>query len=330
MTKFLVTGSSGHLGEALVRTLRGSNLEVVGLDIKPSPFTTVAGSITDRELVRDCMKDVQVVYHACTLHKPHIVTHSVQDFIDTNVSGTLILLEEAVAAGVCSFVFTSTTSVFGDALRPPEDAPAAWVTEELNPIPRNIYGVTKLAAENLCQLFHRNHGLNCIILRTSRFFPEEDDDQEKRAAYSGENTKTNEFLFRRVELEDVVSAHVLASEKASKIGFGKYIISATTPFLAEDLAELRSNATGPLLARIPQYEQVYRNLEWKMFEGIDRVYVNKAARRDLGWEPKYNFADVLNHLKSGTDPRSAVAAAVGSKGYHSVAFEDGPYPVKQT
>jgi UDP-glucose 4-epimerase len=308
--------------------LRGSNHEVVSLDIKPSLFTTAAGSITDRELVRDCMKDVQVVYHACTLHKPHIVTHSVQDFVDTNVSGTLILLEEAVAAGVRSFVFTSTTSVFGDALRPPEGAPAAWVTEELNPIPRNIYGVTKLAAENLCQLFHRNHGLNCIILRTSRFFPEEDDDQEKRVAYDGENSKTNEFLFRRVDLEDVVSAHVLASEKASKIGFGKYIVSATTPFLAEDLAELRSNAPGVLLARIPRYEQVYRRLGWSMFEGIDRVYVNDAARNDLGWAPKYDFARVISDLKAGIDPQSPLAKAVGSKGYHSVIFDDGPYPVE--
>ena len=59
------------------------------------------------------------------------------------------LLEEAAVVGVEAFVFTSTTSVFGDGLRPPAEAPAAWVTESVKPIPRNIYGVTKTAAEDL-------------------------------------------------------------------------------------------------------------------------------------------------------------------------------------
>ena len=102
--KILVTGSSGHLGEALVRTLRDANHEVVSLDVKPSTFTSKVGSITDRERVRMCMAGVDTVYHAATLHKPHVATHSMQDFVDTNIHGTLTLLEEAVAARVDSFV----------------------------------------------------------------------------------------------------------------------------------------------------------------------------------------------------------------------------------
>ena len=105
------------------------------------------------------MAGVHTVLHAATLHKPHVATHSRQEFVDTNITGTLNLLEEAVAAGVQAFVFTSTTSVFGDALIPPAGAPAAWITEDVTPVPKNIYGVTKAAAEDLCQLFHRNHGL---------------------------------------------------------------------------------------------------------------------------------------------------------------------------
>lgn len=167
----LVTGSAGHLGEALVRTLRNLKHEVVGLDVLESPFTTHLGSITDRSCVRHCMSGVQTVFHAATLHKPHVATHSRQDFIDTNITGTLNLLEAAPTAGVQSFIYTSTTSVFGDALVPPDGAPAAWVTEEVTPLPKNIYGVTKASAEDLCQLFHRNQGLPCIVLRTSRFFP---------------------------------------------------------------------------------------------------------------------------------------------------------------
>ena len=107
--KVLVTGSAGHLGEALVRTLLDLRHEVVGLDLLESPFTTHMGSITDRSCVRRCMSGVQVVFHPATLHKPHVATHRRQDFVDTNISGTLNLLEEAVAAGVESFVYTSTT-----------------------------------------------------------------------------------------------------------------------------------------------------------------------------------------------------------------------------
>ena len=96
------------------------------------------------------MRGVEAVLHAATLHKPHVGTHSRQDFVDTNITGTLTLLEEAASSGVASFVFTSTTSAFGEALTPPAGTPAAWVTEDVQPVPRNIYGVTKVAAEDLC------------------------------------------------------------------------------------------------------------------------------------------------------------------------------------
>jgi nucleoside-diphosphate-sugar epimerase len=227
--KVLVTGSSGHLGEALVRTLENTSHEVVGLDLTPSPFTSKVGSIADRNCIRQCMRGVDAVLHAATLHKPHVATYTRQDFVDTNITGTLNLLEEAVAAGVQAFVFTSTTSAFGAALTPPAGAPAPWVTEDVRPIPRNIYGVTKAAAEDLCELFHRSHRLACLILRTSRFFPEEDDNPATRLAYDDGNVKANEFLYRRVDLEDVVNAHLLALEQAPLIGFGRYIISATPP-----------------------------------------------------------------------------------------------------
>lgn len=321
--KVLVTGSAGHLGEALVRTLKDSRHEVVGLDILKSPFTTDVGSIADRARVRECMTGVQAVFHAATLHKPHVATRSRQDFVDANITGTLNLLEEAVAAGVASFVFTSTTSVFGDALEPPAGAPAAWVTEEVSPVPKNIYGVTKTAAEDLCQLFHRNQGLACIVLRTSRFFPEEDDDKEARQAYSDDNAKVNEYLHRRVEIEDVVSAHLLAARHAPAIGFRKYIISATTPFLPDDLPALRIDASRVVRQRVPQYQAEYDRRGWKMFPSIGRVYVNDRARNELGWQPRYDFKYLIDRLIAGDDPRSPLARIIGSKGYHATEFAEG-------
>jgi len=325
---FLVTGSAGHLGEALVRTLRGLGREVVGVDLLESAFTTHVGSIGERAFVRRCMRGVKIVFHVATLHKPHVVTHSAQDFVDTNISGTLNLLEEAVAAGVEAFVFTSTTSVFGDSMIPSAGAKAVWVTEDVPLAPKNIYGVTKAAAEELCRLFHRNSRLPCLVLRTSRFFPEEDDDREMRAAYSPENLKANEFLYRRVDIEDAVSAHLAAAERAREIGFGRYIISATTPFRAEDLEKLRVDATAVVARRVAGYESEYARRGWKMLAGIDRVYVNQRAREELGWQPRYDFAYIIERLRRGEDLWSPLARLVGSKGYHAEAFAEGPYPVE--
>jgi nucleoside-diphosphate-sugar epimerase len=314
--RILVTGSSGHLGEALVRTLRNSSHEVIGLDIVPSAFTSNVGSIVHRPDIHKCMRGVDAVLHAATLHKPHIVTHSRQEFIDTNITGTLNLLEEAASAGVSSFIFTSTTSAFGAALTPPPGAPAAWITEDVRPVPRNIYGVTKVAAEELCELFHRHHKLNCLILRTSRFFPEEDDHEPTRRAFADDNLKVNEYLYRRVDIEDVVDAHLLALEKAPSIRFGRYIISATTPLLPEDSHELRLDAPAVVRRRVPEFEAEYARRNWRMLASIDRVYVNERARRELGWRPRTDFRSVLDRLKAGADFRSRLALAIGSKGYH--------------
>ena len=323
----LITGSAGHLGEALMRTL---GEDAVGVDIVASPFTTRVGSITDAAFVADCVAGVDAVVHAATLHKPHVVTHSKQDFVDTNVTGTLNLLGAAVAAGVGAFVYTSTTSAFGDALRPPAGAPAAWITEDAAGAPKNIYGATKTAAEDLCGLFARNHGLACVVLRTSRFFPEPDDDATVRAGFADGNAKANEFLHRRVDLADAVAAHRLALARAPEIGFGRFIISATTPFGADDAQAVRDDPASVVARLVPGYAAEYARRGWRMGP-IDRIYVNQKAREVLGWRPVYDFAKVVGQLAAEEPMGSALGRAVGSKGYHPAArragFGDGPYPV---
>jgi UDP-glucose 4-epimerase len=321
--RILVTGSAGHLGEGLRRRLGDLGHDIVGLDVLDAPGTVV-GSIVDRACVRRCVQGVDAVIHAATLHKPHIDSHSRQDFLATNITGTLTLLEEAVAAGAGRFLFTSTTSAFGRALVPPPGAPAAWITEDVADAPRNVYGVTKSAAEDMCELVHRDHGLAIVILRTSRFFPESDDRGDVRAAYADDNAKVNELLYRRVDIEDAVSAHELALERAPEVGFGRYIISATTPFSREDLAELRVDAPAVVRRLFPNYEAVYAELGWTMFPVIERVYVNDRARRDLGWAPRHDFRSALDRLASGDDWRSELARSVGSKGYHRSHGTDAP------
>jgi UDP-glucose 4-epimerase len=326
--KILVTGSAGHLGEALMRTLQGTLHEAVGIDLQPSASTTQAGSITDRATVAQCMHGVDAVLHVATLHKPHMATHSKQGFVDVNITGTLNLLQAAATAQVGAFVFTSTTSAFGDAMLPPPGAPAVWVDEALVPRPKNIYGATKLAAENLCELFHREHGLPCIVLRTSRFFPERDDQPAVRERFGAANVQVNELLNRRVDIEDVCAAQLCAIERAAEIGFGRYVISATTPFAHDDLPSLRADLHAAVARRVPAFAAEYERRGWSLPDGIDRVYVNEKARRELGWRPRHDFASAMARLAAGADHQSLLARQVGTKAYHAEAFDgDAPYPV---
>ena len=164
-----------------------------------------------------------------------------------------------------------------------------------------------------------------VILRTSRFFPEDDDNKNVRAAYSSDNAKLNEFLYRRVDIEDVVSAHQCAMARAAEIGFGKYIISATSPFQRSDVAELRDNAPA-VVRRYADFEVVYAPRGWQMFPSIDRVYDNAKARAELGWRPRHDFASTLARVKAGGAVESPLAEAIGVKGYHDAVFDDGPFP----
>jgi nucleoside-diphosphate-sugar epimerase len=188
--------------------------------------------------------------------------------------------------------------------------------------------LTKSAAEDLCQIFQREQGLHCLVLRTSRFFPDADDNRDIREAYADANVKANEFLHRRVDIADVVSAHLLASQIAPTLGFRKYIISATAPFTRDDLAELSADAPNVVSRRVPGWEAEYARRGWMMFPSIGRVYVNDRARQELGWRPRYDFAQVLASLQANQDPRSALAQAIGAKGYHDRIFVNEPYPVE--
>ncbi|KAM0351610.1 hypothetical protein ACHAPU_002620 [Fusarium lateritium] len=321
----LVTGSSGHLGTALMLSLPSLGFTPLGIDILPSENTHHVGSISDRAFVTSLFQNnpIRHVLHAATLHKPHVESHSKQDFIDTNVTGTLILLEEAAKLGdqIESFVFFSTTSTFGAALSPKPGQPAAWIDETVVPIPKNIYGATKVAAEDLCFLVQKQTGMPVLVLRTSRFFPEQDDDEDRRAALSDDNLKVLELAYRRCDMEDIVRAAICAMAKAREIKFGKYIISALPPFSndADTLTALDRNPEEVFLAIAPECAQVFKGKDWAHLKRIDRVYDSSKAVNELGWKPVYTFNHVIELIAQGKEWKSELTGKVGKKGYHAVS-----------
>lgn len=300
----LMTGSSGWLGQNLVPRLKRAGHTVIGLDPVPGPTTDIVGSVADRDTVRKAIREhrIQGILHGGALHKPHVASHDASQFIATNVQGTLNLLEEATAPGstVDRFVFTSTTSLMisqqiREAHKRGVDR-AFWIDEELTPLePRNIYGVTKLSGEHLCRMVHDATGLPIVILRTARFFPEEDD-MAHEIIQSSANTKANEFLFRRLTVQDAASAHIAALDRAPQIGFDTFIISALTPFSPDDCEQLMEYAPLVVHHYFPRYREIYARRGWTMFDYIDRVYDSNKAMRRLGFVCQTDFGDILIQL----------------------------------
>ncbi|MFN3725187.1 MAG: NAD-dependent epimerase/dehydratase family protein [Allosphingosinicella sp.] len=303
--RVLLTGSSGWLGRYLAPRLAAAGHEVVGLDPAPGEHTDVLGSVADRALIDRVFADhgIEAVVHSGALHKPDIVRYPAQAFVDVNVTGTLNLLEAAVAAGHDRLVFTSTTSLMiTEAIRAGRGGgaiKAAWLDESFGPLePRNIYGVTKRSAEQLCHLYHAQHGMAVMVLRTGRFFPEEDDTHRH---LDGLNIKANEFLGRRLTVEDAADAHVVALARAAEIGFGTFILAAPTPFAREEAEELLRDARSVIARHYPDAAELYARAGWTLPDHIDRVYDSGHAERVLGFRCRTDFAAVLNALRTGAD-----------------------------
>jgi nucleoside-diphosphate-sugar epimerase len=298
--RVLLTGSSGWLGRFLAPMLRAAGHQVIGLDVAAGADTDVIGSVADRLLIDRVFGDrgIEAVIHSAALHKPDIVRYSTQAFVDVNVTGTLNLLEAATAAGHERFIFTSTTSLMiSDAIRRAEGDRAVWIDETMAPLePRNIYGVTKLAAEHLCRLFHLERGLACMVLRTGRFFPEDDDTHNNP---SGENLKANELLHRRLTVEDAAAAHLAALDCATDIGFGTFILSAHTPFAADDAVALKADAAAVIARYFPEARALYAQRGWVLPRSIDRVYDAGLAERTFGFRAATGFGAVLDSLRNG-------------------------------
>ncbi len=281
--KILVTGSSGHAGLAIAQLLQQKGHAVLGLDQREGPLTHLQGDLNDWTLLKKAVKQVDAIIHTASLHAPHVPSHSREQFIQTNVQATLHLLELAKTFRLKRLVYTSTTSLYGHALE--SDHQAVWVTEEVPPQPRDIYDISKLTAEQLCQDFYRSEGLSCICLRVSRFWNEPLPD---RLWYR---------MYRGLALSDVAAAHQLALMK-EEIGYGLYNISAQSPFVPEELTQLKFDPLPLVRIKLPGLLDYFADQNWPLPSSIDRVYVIEKAKRELGFNPLVNAQAYLDQLNT--------------------------------
>ncbi|MGF7151354.1 nucleoside-diphosphate-sugar epimerase [Sphingomonas zeicaulis] len=308
--RVLLTGSSGRLGRVLAPRLIAAGHHVIGLDVVPGHHTAALGSVADRAFVDRLFGDhgIEAVIHAGGLHQPDMARLPRSAFVETNISGTLNLIEAAALAGHDRFLFTSTTSLMISAtIHQGAGGTAAWIDEDLAPlVPRNIYGVTKLAAEHLCRLAHLDHGMGVVVLRTGRFFAE----SAKIDGIGAENRMANELLHRRLTVEDAAEAHLVALERAPSLGFETLILSAPTPFVREDCAELMTDAAALIAHRFPDAAALYAARDWVLPRAIDRVYSAARAEAVLGFRCRTDFRALLDAMAAGAPLPFAAGEAV--------------------
>jgi nucleoside-diphosphate-sugar epimerase len=272
--KVLVTGSSGRIGSAIAARLKLRH-QVTGVDLRPGALTDELADVADTARLAALLPGADAVVHTASLHVPDLAARSRADFQAVNVDATRGLLQAAGEAGAARFVYTSTTSVYGDAMLPSAGA-AVWVDESLEPKPRDVYDETKLAAEEACREAARD-GLACTALRMSRCFPE---DARLIAIYR---------LYRGVDAEDVAHAHELALARTAP-GFEVYNVSAPSPFRRDDCTRLFNDAESLLLEHYPWAEQEFLRRGWELPRCIDRVYGVDKAIAFLGYRPQHDFA----------------------------------------
>jgi nucleoside-diphosphate-sugar epimerase len=269
--RIVVTGSAGRIGRAIFVQLARDH-DVVGLDRLPaSTAVTHVGDVADRALLCRAFAGADAVVHVAALHAPHVGVVPDAEFERVNVAGTAAVIAAARETGVARIVFTSTTALYGASSRP-----ASWLDEDSTPAPLTIYHHTKLAAE---QLLREAAGpaLAIRILRMSRCFPEP---ANRMAAYR---------LHRGVDARDVASAHALALGHRGE-RCHTWVISGATPLEPADLAR---DACAVLCERAPALVAALDARGWALPSTIDRVYSPSRASRELGWQPRFGWQEVL-------------------------------------
>ena len=270
--KILITGSSGNIGSKIAETV-SQHATCIGVDLVPGRFTTSLGSITNQRFMEEIVSGVDAIIHSAAYLTPHVGVIGDDEFWHVNVHGTEVLLDLAIRNNIGRFVFTSTTSVYGCTTRPKTEA--VWVTEALAPNPEDIYDLTKLEAERLCQEASKA-GINTIILRMSRCFPEP------------EALQVFYRLYRGVSAHDVADAHWLAVSSAIS-GTELFNISADPPFQQTETRALLNDPWKVIDRIYPEASRMFDQMIWEKPSSIDRVYVIDKAKRLLNYQPQDNF-----------------------------------------
>lgn len=300
--KALVTGTAGFIGSHLAERLVDAGVDVTGIDCFTDYYPR---AIKERNLQRLRQSprfsfveqplaeaDLPALVHGVT-HVFHLAAQAgvrrswgrdFRIYTVNNIDATQRLLEASVGTPIERFVFASSSSVYGDEVALP-------MREDARPQPVSPYGVTKLAAEQLCYLYHVNHRVPTVSLRYFTVYgPRQRPDmgfmrffsavaQDRAVPMFGDGRQTRDFTF----VADAVSATVAAATRGAPGGV--YNIGGGSRVQLLDVFDLIRQVTGRPL-------QIER-LEPQRGDMRDTYADTSRARADLGFAPSVTLEQGL-------------------------------------
>jgi UDP-glucose 4-epimerase len=302
----LVIGGAGligsHVAEQLTREdvaevtvydnfARGSaeNLEVALRDPRVKIFE-VGGDVLHRDVLNSAMRGVDCVFHLAALWLLHCHDYPRSAF-EVNVRGTFDVLEACVANSVGRLVYSSSASVYGDAVEEP-------MTEDHPLNNTNFYGATKVAGEQMCRAFHHRYGLDYVGLRYMNVYGPRQDyhgayiavimkmldrlDQGLPPVVYGDGSQAYDFVY----VGDCARANVCAAKATVTDRF--YNVGTGIRTTVRELAELVLDVTGLRVAI--QYEPGGLTFVKNRVGSTDR------AKRELAFEARVGLREGLTDL----------------------------------
>lgn len=305
----LVTGVAGFIGSSLAEELLKQGFKVKGIDcflanysirvkkknlellLRNNDFEFVKGNLLKVDL-KKLLLGVGVVFHQAALPGVRDSWGSkFASYLDNNVLATQLLLEAAKKVGLTKFIYASSSSVYGEA----ETLPTS---EEVVPIPISPYGVTKLAAENLCRLYWKSFKIPTVSLRYfNAYGPRQRPDmafakfikaglQGKGIDIYGDGCQTRDFTF----IDDIVSANLLAMGSDVRANGEVFNISGGLQISLNDAVNLINLYLGRKLK--------VTHLDHQKGDVLHTGADTQKALKVLGYKPKVSFEEgILKEVK---------------------------------